>query len=290
VLDIINVSKRFYSLVAIDNLSLKVAQGEVLGVLGPNGAGKTTLFRLIAGFLYPDSGTVQPTSGNWPSLGYKPERLLFPNHLKVSQYLEMMAEVSGLAPGSVKESVSESLERVNLTFAADKKIKDCSKGMRQRLGLAQAMIGDPQLLLLDEPSNGLDPEGQAEICRQIQELQADGKTIILASHQLLEVTRVCTHLVILNKGSIHYENSMQAALAERPHTRIVVDKDISLLRQLLLSLHPQIEVSDREIVLNLDAINSRPNVLRILLSAGYDIVKIEQSRITLDEIYAEAVQ
>jgi ABC-2 type transport system ATP-binding protein len=202
----------------------------------------------------------------------------------------MMAEVSGLAAGSVKESVSESLERVNLTFAADKKIKDCSKGMRQRLGLAQAMIGDPQLLLLDEPSNGLDPEGQAEICRQIQELQADGKTIILASHQLLEVTRVCTHLVILNKGSIHYENSMHAALAERPHTRIVVDKDISLLRQLLLSLHPQIEVSDREIVLNLDAINSRPNVLRILLSAGYDIVKIEQSRITLDEIYAEAVQ
>ncbi len=289
-LDIINVTKRFYSLVAVDNLSLKVAQGDVLGVLGPNGAGKTTLFRLIAGFLYPDSGTVRPTSGNWPSLGYKPERLLFPNHLKVSQYLAMMAEVSDLAPGNIKDSVSKSLERVNLTFAADKKIKDCSKGMRQRLGLAQAMIGDPQLLLLDEPSNGLDPEGQADICRQIKELQADGKTIILASHQLLEVTRVCTNLVILNKGSIHYQNSMQAALAERPHTKIVVDKDISLLRQLLLSLHPQIEISDREIILNLDAIKSRPNVLRILLSAGYDIVKIEQSRVTLDEIYAKAVQ
>ena len=162
--------------------------------------------------------------------------------------------------------------------------------MRQRLGLAQAMIGDPQLFLLDEPSNGLDPEGQAEICRQIDNLHQEGKTIVLASHQLQEVTQVCTHLVIMNQGSIHYENQMKAALAERPHTRILVNRDLSTLQSLLMHLHHDIELSDREIVLNYDAIALRPNVLRILLSNGYDIIRIEQSRVTLAEIYAAAVQ
>lgn len=289
-LEILNVTKRFHTLVAVDNLTLNVTQGEVLGVLGPNGAGKTTLFKLIAGFLKPDRGLIRSNAGAWPTIGYKPERLLYPNHLRVHEYLNMVAAISNLPRGRIKKAVSESLERVDLTYAADKRIKECSKGMRQRLGLAQAMIGDPQLFLLDEPSNGLDPEGQAEICRQIDHLHQEGKTIVLASHQLQEVTQVCTHLVIMNHGSIHYENQMKAALAERPHTRILVNRDLSSLQLLLMHLHHDIELSDREIVLNYDAIALRPNVLRILLSNGYDIIRIEQSRVTLAEIYAAAVQ
>ena len=100
--------------------------------------------------------------------------------------------------------------------AVNKRIGHISKGMRQRLGLAQAIIGDPPLLLLDEPSNGLDPEGQVEIGRYIRELHATGKSIVLSSHHLHEVTQICTHLVILNKGQIHYQNSMAEALALRP--------------------------------------------------------------------------
>jgi ABC-2 type transport system ATP-binding protein len=290
VLEILNVTKRFHTLVAVDNLTLNVPQGEVLGVLGPNGAGKTTLFRLIAGFLKPDQGLIRTTIGAWPTIGYKPERLLFPNHLRVSEYLKMVAKISNLPKARIKNSVAESLERVDLTYAAEKRIKECSKGMRQRLGLAQAMIGNPQILLLDEPSNGLDPEGQSEICRQIEKLHHDGKTIVLASHQLQEVTQVCTYLVIMNQGSIHYENQMKAALAERPHTRIVVNKDLAPLKTLLIHLSPDIEVYDQDIVLNFDAIALRPNVLRILLSNGYDIIHIEQSRVTLSEIYATTIQ
>jgi ABC-2 type transport system ATP-binding protein len=245
---------------------------------------------LIAGFLKPDHGYIRTTTGVWPTIGYKAERLLFPNHLRVREYLNMVASISNLPKPKIKIAISESLERVDLAYAADKRIKECSKGMRQRLGLAQAMIGDPQILLLDEPSNGLDPEGQAEICYQIQKLNQDGKTIILASHQLQEVTQVCTYLVIMNQGSIHYQNQMKDALAERPHTKIVVNKDLSPLEKLLMKLHPDIELFDKEIVLNFDAIALRPNVLRILLSNGYDIVRIEQSRVTLAEIYAAAVQ
>jgi ABC-2 type transport system ATP-binding protein len=145
--------------------------------------------------------------------------------------------------------VNESLERVNLKEAAEKKINDCSKGMRQRLGLAQTLIGSPSLLLLDEPSNGLDPEGQAEICRQIQSLHSQGKTILLSSHQLPEVTQVCTSVIILYEGKIHYQNQMQGVLAERPFATIRVDKEITDLTPILLGLHPDIEINDKEIIL-----------------------------------------
>jgi ABC-2 type transport system ATP-binding protein len=152
------------------------------------------------------------------------------------------------------------------------------------------MLGDPPLLLLDEPSNGLDPEGQKDICEQIKSLNGRGKTIILASHQLQEVTEVCTHLTILNNGRVHYENSMMDALEERPHTTIVCDRSLSPFELLLETLHPDIEVSDRSVVLNYDAIALRPKVISMLIGVGYDITRVEQKRVTLAEIYAEAVQ
>ena len=290
VIEITNVTKRFHSLVAVDNISLKISEGEVLGVLGPNGAGKTTLFRLIAGFLNADSGDINPTSGYWPAIGYKPERLLFPNSMRVGEYLKMVASLSNLQGSRPDDVVDESLEQVDLSYASRKRIRDCSKGMRQRLALAQAMIGNPALLLLDEPSNGLDPEGQSDICSHIEKLHQAGKTIVLASHQLHEVTQVCTHLVILDKGKIHYENTMNEALAERPHVTIKVDTDIGPVKKLLESLHPSIQVEGVQIVLENGAIALRRQILSILLGAGYDVSHVEHSRVTLAEIYAEAIQ
>jgi len=290
VLEISHITKRFHNLVAVNDISLQMRRGEVIGLLGPNGAGKTTLFKLIAGFLNPDSGTVQTNGKDWPAIGYKPERLLFPGKMRVGKYLSMVANLGNLQRDQVESAIRLSLEQVNLSYAAEKRIKDCSKGMRQRLGLAQAMIGNPPLLLLDEPSNGLDPEGQAEICRQIKSLHGQGKTIILASHHLHEVTEVCTHLVILNHGSIHYENSMADALAERPHSTIFCNQSIRPLKLLLENLHADIHVGESSVVLDYGAINLRPQVLGLLLAAGFDIVGVEQRRVTLAEIYAEAVQ
>lgn len=269
---------------------MQIQKGDVLGVLGPNGAGKTTLFKLIAGFLFPDAGAITATVRSWPTIGYKPERLLFPNHLLVRQYLEMVADLSDVAGKESRRAVKASLSQVGLDYAAEKRISDCSKGMRQRLGLAQAMIGSPSLLLLDEPSNGLDPEGQADICQQIKALHQSGTTIVLASHHLHEVTQVCTHLIILNNGTIHYENRMADALTLRPHTAITVNKSLGPLRNLLVSLSNELEVGDREVILNNETGTLRRQVLQILLSAGYDVLQVDQSRVTLAEIYAEAVQ
>jgi ABC-2 type transport system ATP-binding protein len=289
VLQIRNLTKAFYSLVAVDDVSFDIPQGEVVGLLGPNGAGKTTIFRLIAGFLRPDKGSISPIGDTWPRMALKPERLLFPNRLRVQQYLRMVAGLAEV-PGKPADAADEALEQVNLQLDAHKRISDCSKGMRQRLALAQTLIGDPPLLLLDEPTNGLDPEGQVAICQLIKDLHAAGKTILLSSHQLKEVTEVCTALVILNQGRVHYASSMTEALTLRPHVTIETTGPLDDLAPLLVELSPRIEVSGTSVVLREDAITLRRQVLSILLATGYDIQSLSQKRVTLEEIYAEAVK
>jgi ABC-type multidrug transport system ATPase subunit len=290
VIEIQNVSKQYYTLKALDEISLTIPRGEVIGLLGPNGAGKTTLIKLIAGILFPSAGRIKPTDGAWPIIGYKPERLLFPNNLKVHQYLELVAQLSNIPRSQVTEEVNKSLKRVGLREAAHKKIKTCSKGMRQRLGLAQILIGDPPLLLVDEPSNGLDPEGQEEIIRCLHELHTAGKTIVMSSHQLAEVTEVCTQLIILNRGKVLYQNSMADALAVQAHTIIQVDRHLDGVSRLLQRLHPEIEVEGDTVVLSNEAMALRRQVLSLLLHSNFDVLRVEQKRVTLAEIYTEAMR
>lgn len=285
-----NVTKRFYSLVAVDGVSFSIPRGRVVGVLGPNGAGKTTLFKLIAGFLNPDSGEVRPTYGYWPAIGFKPERLLFPNQMRVDEYLVMMARLSNLPGNTIEDAVHEALVEVKLLESAGKRIGECSKGMRQRLGLAQSLIGSPPMLILDEPSNGLDPEGQSDIQRLIRRVSARSQTILMSSHQLHEVTQTCDYLIILKQGRIHYRGTMAEALALRPHVTIQVDRDLTPAGEILASLHHDIEIEGHSLILINEAIRLRRQVLSILVGMGYDIISVAQKRRTLEEIYAEAVQ
>ncbi len=285
-----DVTKNYYTLTALDRVSLTIPRGEVLGLLGPNGAGKTTLLKLVSGLIAPTYGRLYPQTKGWPAIGYKPERLLFPNNVRVGQYLELVAGAGNVPRAEMERAVMESLARVNLLDAINKRIGHISKGMRQRLGLAQAIIGDPPLLLLDEPSNGLDPEGQVEIARYIRELHRMGKTIVLSSHHLQEVTQVCTQLTILNRGQIHYHNTMTAALALRPYVRIRADRDLAEVSGLLTSVHPDITVEGDTITLKNNAMRLRRQILTLLLNMDYDVLRVEQKRITLSEIYAEAVQ
>lgn len=290
VIEINSVTKRFYDLTALNNVTLRISRGEVVGLLGPNGAGKTTLFKLIAGTLKPTAGQIRPTTGMWPAIGYKPERLLFPNHLRVRQYLERVAQISNVPKRDIAHVVDDSLTRVDLTAEANKRIKDCSKGMRQRLGLAQILIGEPPLILLDEPTNGLDPNGQIEIHTCIRRLQGEGKTILMSTHQLPEVTQVCSQIVILNQGQIHYQNSMEEAMAARSHIRIRVNRPLGSFADVVTAVNPNIEVSEDVIFLRDDAMELRRDILVMLLKAGFDVLRVEHQRVSLSEIYTEAVQ
>ena len=289
-IEIRNVSKQFFSLKALDNVSLNVARGEVVGLLGPNGAGKSTLFKLIAGLLHPDSGQIRPMNGRWPTIGYKPDHLLFPNRQRVGEYLIMMAILCGIRPEDQEKTVFSLLVQTDLINQANKRIGDCSKGMRQRLGLAQAMMGNPPLLLLDEPSNGLDPNGQMAMQGLIKKLHGAGKTILMSSHQLEEITAVCTQLVILNNGQIHYQNSMIEALTISPHTLIQADRDLNEIAEIVQAQHPDIQVQGSKIQLRGEAMSLRREILALLLQAQYDVLHVEQKHVTLAEIYAKAVQ
>lgn len=291
-IEIQEITKDFYNFRALDNVSFKVPMGEVVGILGPNGAGKSTLFKLVTGLLKPDRGRILPSNGRiWPKIGYKPDRLLLPNHLRISQYLQMMARLCNINENQLQQAVFDSLVRVDLLPVANKKIRDCSKGMRQRVGLAQALIGNPPLLVLDEPSNGLDPIGQRDMDKHIQELHAEGKTILISSHQLPEMTRTCTQLLILKDGRIHYQNSMANARAIRSHT--VIETDLSLddaIRSQLTFLHPEIEIVENKVLLRGDAMALRRQIITTLLTQNYDVLHVEENKLSLSEIYAEVVQ
>lgn len=206
VLTIRNLTKRFGRICAVNNLSLTVQRGQVFGMLGPNGSGKTTTLGMLM-------GVINPTAGDYLWLGEKPthhvrkkigavlEHPIFYPYLTGRQNLELMAMIKQAPPGNI----ARVLDLVELTGREDDKYKTYSLGMKQRLAIASAMLGDPIILILDEPTNGLDPMGIAEIRTLIQRIASDGKTIILASHLLDEVQKVCTHFAVLKKGNLIHQ-------------------------------------------------------------------------------------
>lgn len=206
VLTIQNLTKRFGRICAVNNLSLTVQRGQVFGMLGPNGSGKTTTLGMLM-------GVINPTAGDYLWLGEKPthhvrkkigavlEHPIFYPYLTGRQNLELMAMIKQAPPGNI----ARVLDLVELTGREDDKYKTYSLGMKQRLAIASAMLGDPIILILDEPTNGLDPMGIAEIRTLIQRIASDGKTIILASHLLDEVQKVCTHFAVLKKGNLIHQ-------------------------------------------------------------------------------------
>ena len=194
---------------ALQGVNLDIPRG-MFGLLGPNGAGKTTLMRVVAGLLEPTSGTVslegvevtEHPERLWPVLGYLPQDFGFYPHLTGEQMLTYLLKLKGVsAPGGMKELCAELLERVNLTFAAKRKVKGYSGGMRQRLGIAQAISGNPKLLIVDEPTAGLDPEERLRFYRILSELAAD-RTVILSTHIVEDVAVLCPRFAVIRGGRL----------------------------------------------------------------------------------------
>jgi ABC-2 type transport system ATP-binding protein len=199
------VSKRFDSVVAVDNLSLRVAQGAVFGLLGPNGAGKTTSLRMILHILAPDEGTIQvlgqPASGRTQDLiGYLPEERGLYARMKVREVLVFLAGLKGLSEAEASKRVRQWLERLELAAWAEKKIIDLSKGMQQKAQFIAAVIHRPPLLILDEPFTGLDPLNATLIKDIMLELRAQGSTIILSTHRMEQVEMMCDAICLINRG------------------------------------------------------------------------------------------
>lgn len=214
-IEISNVSKSFGSLAAIRGVSLAVAPGEMFGLIGHNGAGKTTLFKLMLGLIPASSGAIRVhgalTGGQEfrqvrRRVGYLPESFVTYDNLSGMEVLRLFADLKKVP----RKACAEVLERVGLGAAAARRVQTYSKGMRQRLGFAQALLGDPDLIFLDEPTSGLDPEGIHEFYAILRQAQARGATIVITSHILAEIQQRVDRLVILDSGRI----AAQGTLAE----------------------------------------------------------------------------
>jgi gliding motility-associated transport system ATP-binding protein len=204
-----NLSKRYGDKLAVDDLTFSVAPGEVLGFLGANGAGKSTTMRMIAGFISPTTGQVSVCGHDIEKapveakscMGYLPEGAPSYGEMTVSEFLDFVADIRGLAGERRRERRSVVIDRLGLAPVIDQVVETLSKGFRRRVGLAQALIHDPQVLILDEPTDGLDPNQKHEVRRLINELSKD-KLVIVSTHILEEVHEVCTRAIIIANGRI----------------------------------------------------------------------------------------
>ena len=285
-----SLTKYYNATPALRQLTLDIPAGAVFGILGPNGAGKTTLLRLIMGFVLPSTGTINRGGISPADIGYLPERAFYPPRFTVRSYLDTIARLVESREKSQKDDVARLLRQVGLLEVADRRTGACSRGMLQRLGLAQALLGDPDLLILDEPTLGLDPGGQLFMREQIAALNSTGKTVLLSSHQLDEVTRVSTHVAVLSQGRLVRAGDLASMLA--PRARVVIDSGPvpHELAQQLRERLPNITISDQRIVLGGDAVAQKAEILRLLLDHNVDIRQLSEVRSTLEEIFMEATE
>ena len=281
--------KTYGAVRALDGLSLSIPAGGVFGVLGPNGAGKSTLFRIALGLVRPTSGTARlfgAPAGQTSSLrrvGAMIETPRYPPYLTARDTLKMLA----LESGAQDADTDYWLERVGLGGAADRKSGTFSVGMKQRLGLAAAFFTRPELVILDEPTSGMDPAGIQEIRALIRDLaDKEGVTIILASHQLDEVRRVCDRVAIFSKGKLAAEGDVESLTGGRPRLRLTltpVDKALTVLGAKGEPDGPNAVLAD---VLRAET----PALIRALVEAGVEITEARWREGDLESAYLGALE
>lgn len=279
------VSKIFGAIRAVSNVSLTLAEGEIVALVGHNGAGKTTLIKMMLGLIRPTEGTVRVLGGDpadtaavRTQLGYLPENVAFNPSLTGRETLRFYSALKSAGRGQV----GELLERVGLAHAADRRVRTYSKGMRQRLGLAQALLGRPRVLLLDEPTTGLDPALRRDFYRFIEELRSDGATILLSSHALSELEGRADHVLIMGRGVKIADGTLdELRLLARLPTRIRV-------RLAEGERRGDIEGGWRAVNGRMLEIDAAPEdkVALVRAAMGAAIVDLDVTPPTLDELYA----
>jgi ABC-2 type transport system ATP-binding protein len=287
------LTKRFGDVAVVDQLDLEVPTGSVFGFLGPNGSGKTTTIRMLLGLIAPSAGSVEllgrpiPQAARevLPAVGALVEGPACYPWLTGRQNLERMDAVGPERDRSTRHArVDEALERVGLTAAASKKYRAYSLGMRQRLGLAIALLRPRRLLILDEPTNGMDPQGTREIRHLIRELAADGTTVFLSSHLLAEIEQVCTHVAVMNLGRLLTQGSL-AAMQQNSTPRLRIDTpDLRLAADTLAGAG--LDPITGPTTVSADVIRAEPHELcRMLVDAGVRVNGFAVERPSLEDMF-----
>ncbi|MNJ90710.1 putative ABC transporter ATP-binding protein YxlF [compost metagenome] len=293
-----NLSKKFGSFEAVKNVSFTVNKGDVFGFLGPNGAGKSTTIRCLLSLISPDNGTIElfdkslnkhrsEILSNVGSIIEKPD---FYKYLSAQKNLEIFARISGANVS--KKEIAEMLDFVGLGDRAKHKVKGFSHGMKQRLGIAQTLLHKPELIILDEPTTGLDPQGIIEIRNLILRLKNEqNKTILLSSHQLSEIELIANRMVIINQGKSLVEGSVEELLnSEETVVRIEIDRVESAVQLISTKFNPseisQTSAKELEVLISKNRV---PDLTKELVLAGFTIHAIEPKR-KLEDYFIKTIQ
>ena len=298
-IEVKSISKYYGSLVAVDNLSFDVADGEVLGFLGPNGAGKSTTMKMLAGFLTPSSGTasinghdVQRDSlAARQQLGYLPEGAPAYGEMTVLQFLRFIARCRGISKNAENSSVGKAIETLNLGTVRNQAVDTLSKGFKRRLGLAQAIMHDPRVLILDEPTDGLDPNQKHEV-RSLISNMAEDKIIIVSTHILEEVEAVCNRAIIIGHGRLLADDSPQGLVQKsRYHNAVTLTTENPKIAASQLSELPEaarVELQGNELTIFPDG-DARlfAAVSRLLEERNWAVSQLRLEAGRLDEVFRE---
>jgi ABC-2 type transport system ATP-binding protein len=286
------LTKRFGSRVAVDGVDLRIPRGSAFGYLGPNGAGKTTLIRMLLGLTSASSGTMQLRGLPVPErraealagVGAIVEEPRFHPFLTGRENLEIVAAAREPAAHA---RIDGALELVGLAARADERVKRYSLGMRQRLGVARALLGDPELLILDEPTNGLDPAGILEFRGLVRRLVGEGRTVVLSSHLLDEVEKICDAVAIVDRGRVVWQGPIDAINDGTRTILVAVDDEPAALA--LLERY-EVEVTEDGLLVRL-SVEAGPaaaaDLNRRLVTAGVGVHRLELSRASLEERFLE---
>ncbi|HCK35402.1 MAG TPA: ABC transporter [Gemmatimonadetes bacterium] len=296
------VSKNYGSVIAVDDLSFTVDRGEVVGFLGPNGAGKTTTMRMITGTLQPDKGEVlfdgTPITEDLTEakrrVGYLPEANPLYDEMLVADYLQHVADLRGLSLDNTRMGIASAVEETALAAVFYRPVGECSKGYRQRIGLAAAILHRPEILILDEPTEGLDPNQRVEIRRLVGNLGKE-RTVLLSTHVMQEVEATCSRLVILSRGALAAIGSVQDLLANQSGTaRYIVEVQGAGVTETLSGLsgvsgHTVEEVEGRVRVV-LEAITEedlRPKIFSVARDNNWMLWELYRERANLEQVFRD---
>lgn len=278
----------------VDHLNLQVEEGEIFGFLGPNGAGKTTTIKILLSIIYPTSGTAKVLGEEvgdiniHRQLSYLPEKPYYYEHMTGMEILDFYARLFRMGKAERRERAERLLQRVGLADAGFKQIAQYSKGMQQRIGLAQCLLNDPKLLFLDEPTAGLDPIAHIEIRDLILQFREEGKTVFISSHELSDVERICDRVAILNRGVVKAEGKLEDLLAGG-RIEITAENVPESLRDKVQQDGAIVSLHEGRLIVDAPDTISTDGFVDAIRSAGGKIISIIPRRRRLEDLFVETI-